>query len=603
MQDLGGQMTMMTAPLAAGLGYSVNQAQTFNRSMSNVASILGVTGDEAEALREGILAIGGDSVAGPQRNMESFYDIVSGGITDTALALETLQGANEVAEAGQADLQAVTSAMISTINAYGLEVSDLTTLQNVYTRTVQTGVLSMNELASAFPSVTSLGAQFGQNFSDMGAALALMTQQGYSASQSATFMRSMFTTLLNPTADLQEAVEGLGYDSGQSLIEAEGLVGAYEMLAEQNGGLAGLITNQEALLGALALTSEGANEFFAEYMAGLEGATDRAGAIQDETESFDLLRSKMQELAITIGDELSPVMLTFAEDTLTPLIDNVVTLANENPELVQTLLKLAGAAIVAGPAMSIVGTTVRVLAGALAIAISPAGLLAAAIGGLLYAANELYPGGLSAMFSDAATSARQLAIMGLGLAAWASDRLHTGFENLMGMTIAEFFTDVATSASQLGMILTFGLSSAVRNLTRLFEQLETIMQLVSDRYLEISRLGENEQGLDAIGQAGDMLTGRSGATISNALGPFGAGFNVFRGIASLFRADGGPVTMGTPYVVGERGPELFVPSSSGQIVPNEQMGGDTFNITVYQQPGESGEALARRIMDAKRRAG
>lgn len=35
-----------------------------------------------------------------------------------------------------------------------------------------------------------------------------------------------------------------------------------------------------------------------------------------------------------------------------------------------------------------------------------------------------------------------------------------------------------------------------------------------------------------------------------------------------FRASGGPVAMGRAYVVGEEGPELFVPSSSGQIVPS-----------------------------------
>jgi hypothetical protein len=35
-----------------------------------------------------------------------------------------------------------------------------------------------------------------------------------------------------------------------------------------------------------------------------------------------------------------------------------------------------------------------------------------------------------------------------------------------------------------------------------------------------------------------------------------------------FRASGGPVSSGSPYVVGEQGPELFVPTSSGRIVPN-----------------------------------
>jgi hypothetical protein len=48
-----------------------------------------------------------------------------------------------------------------------------------------------------------------------------------------------------------------------------------------------------------------------------------------------------------------------------------------------------------------------------------------------------------------------------------------------------------------------------------------------------------------------------------------------------FRANGGSVNSGTPYVVGERGAELFVPKSSGTIVPNGAMGGNTIiNLTV-----------------------
>lgn len=39
------------------------------------------------------------------------------------------------------------------------------------------------------------------------------------------------------------------------------------------------------------------------------------------------------------------------------------------------------------------------------------------------------------------------------------------------------------------------------------------------------------------------------------------------------RATGGPVSRGKPYIVGERGPELFVPGSSGGIVANQNMGG------------------------------
>ena len=38
-------------------------------------------------------------------------------------------------------------------------------------------------------------------------------------------------------------------------------------------------------------------------------------------------------------------------------------------------------------------------------------------------------------------------------------------------------------------------------------------------------------------------------------------------------ASGGLVFGGTPYIVGERGPELFVPNANGQIIPNNELGG------------------------------
>ena len=38
------------------------------------------------------------------------------------------------------------------------------------------------------------------------------------------------------------------------------------------------------------------------------------------------------------------------------------------------------------------------------------------------------------------------------------------------------------------------------------------------------------------------------------------------------RANGGPISSGTPYLVGEQGPEIFMPSGSGTIIPNDQLG-------------------------------
>ena len=44
------------------------------------------------------------------------------------------------------------------------------------------------------------------------------------------------------------------------------------------------------------------------------------------------------------------------------------------------------------------------------------------------------------------------------------------------------------------------------------------------------------------------------------------------------KAIGGPVQAGQPYMVGERGPEMFVPNQSGSIVPSNKMGGGGITV-------------------------
>jgi tape measure domain-containing protein len=69
---------------------------------------------------------------------------------------------------------------------------------------------------------------------------------------------------------------------------------------------------------------------------------------------------------------------------------------------------------------------------------------------------------------------------------------------------------------------------------------------------------------------------------SNAFGSFGAGGGLAfgGGLNLMARANGGPVSSGQTYMVGERGPELFVPGRSGTIVANDKMGGGNTNVVV-----------------------
>ena len=72
------------------------------------------------------------------------------------------------------------------------------------------------------------------------------------------------------------------------------------------------------------------------------------------------------------------------------------------------------------------------------------------------------------------------------------------------------------------------------------------------------------------------------------------------------KAKGGPVRAGKSYLVGERGPELFTPASSGNITANNKMGGGSVNISVavdasgstVQGDGASANQLGNEIAAA-----
>jgi hypothetical protein len=65
-------------------------------------------------------------------------------------------------------------------------------------------------------------------------------------------------------------------------------------------------------------------------------------------------------------------------------------------------------------------------------------------------------------------------------------------------------------------------------------------------------------------------------------------------------ATGGAASAGRPYIVGEKGPELFVPGSNGNVVPNNAMGGNTYQITVQAGVGDP-RAIGQQIVEYVRK--
>lgn len=130
-------------------------------------------------------------------------------------------------------------------------------------------------------------------------------------------------------------------------------------------------------------------------------------------------------------------------------------------------------------------------------------------------------------------------------------------------------------------------------------------------------LGFDDLKRTALNALGEIAAQAAQSVFSGSLGGGGGGIGGLLNFGGLLgsilglpgRATGGPVAPGRGYLVGERGPELFVPTTSGTVVPNggNARGRDVrVSINVVTPPGgNSAQALqrsGRQVASAVRRA-
>jgi len=170
-----------------------------------------------------------------------------------------------------------------------------------------------------------------------------------------------------------------------------------------------------------------------------------------------------------------------------------------------------------------------------------------------------------------------------------------GFAADIGQMRSSFDNILVDGFSRAGDTLERGLLGALRRGSLGFEDLRRTANHVLDDIAAQALRG----GLASIG-----IGGGSGS----ASGVLGIGSL----IGSIFglpgRATGGPVSPGKPYLVGERGPELFVPTAAGRVENGSGSGGRNVNVSirVVSPPGssqpESLRQSSRQVAQAVRRA-
>lgn len=150
---------------------------------------------------------------------------------------------------------------------------------------------------------------------------------------------------------------------------------------------------------------------------------------------------------------------------------------------------------------------------------------------------------------------------------------------------AAFARDVATMRGELDGPLATGVARAGR-----------VIEGALARAITSGKFGFDDLKRVALRALGEIAAA-SLRSILTPGGQAGGGLNFGSAITSLVsgllgvpgRATGGPVVGGRPYLIGERGPELFVPTGDGRIVRSEHGGPRDVRVAIAIQTPTAGE--------------
>jgi hypothetical protein len=339
------------------------------------------------------------------------------------------------------------------------------------------------------------------------------------------------------------------------------------------------------------------------------GGTSLAGGASSAAEKTVILTDRQKSLALEMAG--TQVAVKQATDELAALTKTADEYAASISGAIQGTVDLSTAFSAAQKASqegtlaageSVVSTTIAnfqaqiVAAKAFAdslIAVSNAGGSQALIDQILAVAGEQGPGA-------GAFLANSLVADGLVPTLTADLAAFNVFAGEAGTAMANnFFAQGIVDANALLNGLSAEVAAQKKQLDRLGRNIGLpVAAAISEEIAQAIRDGLADGRAVAARRRAEAFAAASFVPITVAPGAPGAG--AFTGGGGMVNipgfAAGGSVMGGRPIIVGERGPELFVPGSGGNVVPNNQMGGNTYQITVQAGVGDP-RAIGQSIVE------
>lgn len=314
LENIGKKCFVAGSAMLAVSGMNLKASIDFEKSMSNVSTLIDTNKESIKLMGEEVLKISTRVPVAIDDLSSSLYDIRSAGISASD-QFSVLEKSARLGVAGLGSTSEAVDLVTSSINAFNIKGKEQAQLYDTIFKTVKYGKTTISGIAQGFGAVAGTVAAANIKIDDYLASVAAMTTTGQPAAQAHTQMKAAIAGLTRNTKEQQKVFKALGAKDFNDLIKQSGsVVGAFSginrVVSGNKSKLIELLGSVEAYNAVLSLTGK-QNKTYTETLYAMRNGTNAVNEAFDKqanTLAGQLQRAKniIQKISITMGNDLAP---------------------------------------------------------------------------------------------------------------------------------------------------------------------------------------------------------------------------------------------------------------------------------------------------------
>ena len=294
----GAALATALGPLTAGITLVAALTKTFgNLARADFASAkVRTLGVDVEGLQPKLATLSNElsGQVSQLQLLESSYDLASAGFAETAEITEILKAAQLGATGGFSDLQTVTDATTSVLNAYGLEADKAGKIVDGFAQTQADGKIVVDQYAQQIGRIAPIAAGAGVSIDELNAAISAVTATGVPVESTFAGLRQVIASIQKPTGEASKVAEKLGIDFSAAALKSKGLSGVLEEIVAKGGASADNLSKLFGSVEALTAIQPLLNDELVKFNEALDNQANAQGrAAQDAFTAANTIQGQL----------------------------------------------------------------------------------------------------------------------------------------------------------------------------------------------------------------------------------------------------------------------------------------------------------------------